>query len=481
MNTQAIGVAKSLVALILRTCWRAFCQLPAMWGLGCLLVGVLSISTVWGQVAELPVFQTAAPPAVTLVKQTLPTATAEPFLGSGPAVPSQAVRAADRISWAATPHFEFAQDSRSKGLDGAGLNTTNLREASPSWLLDGRTIACRAAQRWPAARVLRARAQTVLKAYCNEDECTRQAARNLADFLNLQADHQADQGAAAALRAYYSRIAISEQLRLVADSREQLELESQKQHVLRERGVATGVDLTQFERRSVELDDVSSQLLSQDRQLQTRLSEVVELDYQVDQVRQEALEVQSSFVDVAGLQVYALETRADLAAWQLLTHQVNSTSVPVFAQMLTSVVGGWGLPLPPIVGLKKLLCPPDTSALVASFRQELCLALEAQRRWVSQDVAEKGEALNLAYERIAFAQRTVASWEQRLEQLERLESLGQSQPAESGVARSGLSLARTKEVERRLEARLAEVDLAEVVGGLCRRCCGGQPWLVTGF
>jgi hypothetical protein len=32
-----------------------------------------------------------------------------------------------------------------------------------------------------------------------------------------------------------------------------------------------------------------------------------------------------------------------------------------------------------------------------------------------------------------------------------------------------------------MEARTAEIDLAEAVGGISRRCCNGLPWLLTGY
>jgi hypothetical protein len=57
--------------------------------------------------------------------------------------------------------------------------------------------------------------------------------------------------------------------------------------------------------------------------------------------------------------------------------------------------------------------------------------------------------------------------------------LGDSRPAELVLAKSSSLGSKAIEIERRLEAKLAEIALAEACGELSPRCCRGQAWLVT--
>lgn len=355
-----------------------------------------------------------------------------------------------------------------------------LSSASQGEVIDGRAIACCAARHWPPARALRARGETIVTAYADQDERVQQAARNLASFLNHQASYQEDIAAASGLRSYYARIAVQEQLQLSQQALGLVEREQSKHQTALQQGLATGVDASAFERRRLEIDDQQLQLRSQDRQLRSLLAQLARTDYDAESVQQEQLDVRATELDCQQLQSIALASRCDLRGWSNLANQVTETSIPLIGQMLATAEGGFGLPLPAMAGLKKLLCPPDLTDLVESIRRELNAAVEAQRRWICQTVEEKCHKLELAYRRIELAQQTVASWQQRMEQLEQLENLGDGAVGEHAAARVGLLKARAEEITRRLEARSAEIDLAEAVGGLARRCCTGQAWLVTG-
>lgn len=348
-------------------------------------------------------------------------------------------------------------------------------------VLDGHDIACRAARNWIPADILRARAKAVVQAYCEEDDCARRAAAVLSHFLHMQALHQEDIGAASALRAYYTRISLEEQLEIVRQSREYVDQEALRQHAIQDRGLAAGADLSSFDRLRLELEDKRLQLLSQDRQLRCVLAQLAKVDYDMDAVQQEQLEVFECSLDCERLKQLAFANRYDLRGWSYLACHVTPESAPVFAKMLSSLVGGFGLPLPTISGLKAILCPPDFSCLAANMRHELDLTVETHRQWICQAVDEKCSKLQLAYQRIQLAQQTVDSWEARLAQLERLEETGNGEPAERATANSELLKARSQEVSRRLDAKLAEVDLAEASGGIRDRCCGRQPWLLTGY
>jgi hypothetical protein len=357
---------------------------------------------------------------------------------------------------------------------------SGVSPAQPLSCLDGRDIACRAVRNWLPAQALRARGRTIDEAYAEEDECQRRAAHTLANFLNLQACHQEDIAAANGLRAYYTRIALAEQLQLGNESRSLVSEERGKQQAALQSGLSTGVDLSAFTRQELEIDDLQLQLRSQDRQLRDLLAQLARYHYEMEEVNQEALHVQTSEIDCQALVAFAVSHRYDMRSWLLLNSQVNETSAPIIAKLLSTAVGGFGLPLPIVGGLKSLFCPMDVSKLASNLRRELNLAVETQRRWIEQTVLEKCAQAELAYQRLQLSQQTVSSWQERRSQLQQLRQLGETQPEQTAAAQVGWLQARAVEIRRRLEARLAEIELAEATGELSRRCCAGQAWLMFG-
>ncbi len=392
--------------------------------------------------------------------------------------------ASESLAIALSSSHEIARASIVNSQPQAALPSSALRldesEAIPVAIIDGRVVACRSAQNWPPAHALRARGETIKTAYADEKQSVQQAACNLASFLNHQACYQEDIGAASALRAYYARIAVQEQLQLSQVSLELIEREQSRHQAALEEGLTTGVDSSAFERRKLEVEDQQLQLRGQDRQLRSVLSQLAQIDYDAASVRQEQLDVRSSPIDCQQLQAIALRTRCDFRGWTNLASQTSETTAPLIGQLLSTAVGGFGLPLPTFVKLKTLLCPPDFSDLADSMQRELNATVAAQRRWICQTVEEKCHKLELAYHRIELARATVESWQQRLAQLEQLEQLGDRAAEEQAAARIGLFKSRGEEIARRLDARSAEIDLAEAVGGLSGRCCSGQAWLLTG-
>lgn len=348
-------------------------------------------------------------------------------------------------------------------------------------IVDARVVGCRGAENWKPSELLHMRARTLVQLYREEDDCARSAAQTLATFLNQQAAYQEDIGAASAMRAYYTRIAIVEQLRLLAESLELVDVENQRQTLLMQQGSAAASDISAFERQRIEILDQETQLNTQERQLQSLLVQLTRLDYLCNEVHQERLDVFPAPLDCTNLKALALMQRQDLQAWKLLASRVNEDTAPEFAKMLPTLVGGWTLPLPSLRRLGQLICKDDYSCLAANMRAELNTMAEAQADWICQTVGEKCSQLEMSYERIELAGQVIRSWENRIEQLERLRSSGAGKPDQSAIARAELLKARSTEISRRLDARLAELDLAEATGGLALRCCRGQAWLQTGL
>lgn len=359
---------------------------------------------------------------------------------------------------------------------------TGSQMHSATGTLSGMEVACRAARNWSPSRTLRARGATVVRAFCDEDKCSRTAAAAINRFLHTLAAHQEDIGAASALRAYYSRIVIADQLVLVADSIDFAEQQRASQQALVAGGISSSLDTTELDRKHIGLLDKAASLNSRDDQLSKLLTHLAATHFDAAGPGLEVVDIQPQLLNCSALVDYAVATRCDINAWRYLCSQVNEDTAPIIAKMLSTAVGGFSLPLPEVCRLKELLTGNQRyEQLAADMRREIGCVIAAHRDWITKAVIEKCSNLELAYQRTEFAHQTVQSWEERIEQLTRLERLGNAKPADLIAARSELLLAQSELASRKLDAKVAEVDLAEAVGGLATRCCQNTPWLVTGY
>ena len=346
-------------------------------------------------------------------------------------------------------------------------------------LIDSRSVACRAASEWLPAKQLRQHAQAVQQLYCKEDACTRQAANTIARFLQLQADHQQDLAAAMALRGYYARAAISEQFELLKQLNDALQKQRERQAAIQQQGLAAAVDLTSLDREAITLNLQRILLEQRERQLRESLNEATHPQYAWRDSTLEPLEVREQTLDIAYLEHFALGHRHDLLALKCLSDQINSGTAPMLSSVVNSATGMASLPLPKRCFLDRVLGREDHSVLTKNLKESIAIASETQASAIRREVSEKAIALELAYQRIGLAKETTASWAKRLEQLQRLAELGDSRPADLVLAQSSMLGAQAIEIERRLEAKLAEIALAEACGELSQRCCQGLAWLVT--
>ncbi len=345
--------------------------------------------------------------------------------------------------------------------------------------IDSRSVACQSANEWLPAKQLRQHAQSVQQLYCKEDECTRQAAAAIAKFLQLQADHQQDLAAALALRGYYAKSAIAEQLALLQLSEAELQLQRERQAAIQEKGLAAAIDLTSLDREAIALDLQRIQLQQRERQIHESLNEATKVPYDWQTSTVEPLEVRRQTIDGEYLERFALSHRHDLLALQALSSHINSGTAPMLSSIVNTATGMVSLPLPKRCLLDRMLGRQDNTVLTNNLKQAIALACETQASTIRREVSEKAIALELAYQRIELAKETTSTWSKRDEQLRRLAELGDSRPADIALAQTSLLGAKAIEIERRLEAKLAEIALAEACGGLAERCCQGLAWLVT--
>ncbi len=353
-----------------------------------------------------------------------------------------------------------------------------LPDAYPS--VPGPMIACRAAGRWMPSQLLRQRAKTIEEVYCDQNQCSRDAARAIATFLRYQACAQEDSGASAALKAYYSRVAIKEQLHLAQQGTNLLDQHSESIETLFKQGLGSiDKDPSELLRRKIELEDQRIVARRTDAQLRSALCQLADVDFDLEHTQIESLDVHQQSITCEGLCQIAVQQRLDLRAWECLCNGINDCSAEMFAQTLTPMVGGVTLSLPNLCFLDKLMMRRN-SCLTVNVRKEISLAHQQLKRRIERSVHEDCLALQAAYQRIELADQIVHSLERRIDQLAALDAKGESAAIHLFDARGKLAISRSTAVQRRLEARLAEIDVAEEVGGLACRCCENVPWLLTG-
>lgn len=346
-------------------------------------------------------------------------------------------------------------------------------------MLDGRTVACQAAACWPLAKLLEQRAATLSADASHCSEAEQRSAAVQASFLRRQAARQRDIAAASALRAYYSWIANRDQLALVAAGLELQKEQSATQAALIERGVAID-DPTALERKRLELRDSEVQLLANDRRLAQTLLQLTCCASDLRSAAVEVLEIRPSELACDQLATFALEHRQDYLAFVELCRCLDQQTARSVAGLVTPLAGGIGLKALDLNCLEKLLLAAHGGDAASQIGRELRLAVDMQRQLVQQSTCEKCLALVTAYERVEIARQILATWDERIAMLNRLDQLGQSRGQDLATARGEQLKARSNLLERELAAKLAEVDLAEAMGDLAPRCCRGEPWLITG-
>ncbi len=343
--------------------------------------------------------------------------------------------------------------------------------------LSGRTVACQAACCFPLAKFLDQRAETIRNQSASRHHGSNDVACLESRFLRRQAQAQRDIAAGLALRAYYSWIANRDQLALVRLGQTELEQQSQVQERLIERGIALD-DPTAIDRKRLELRDQEIQLLANDAQLAGAIQRMTCCAIDIRSSVVETLDVRNMNCACDGLIQYALAHRQDYLALVELCQCLDVDSARAIAGLLSPLAGGVNLQVLNCDWIAKLCLAAKSEELVAQVKRELRQAIEYQRQRIEQSVCDKCQAVSTAYQRLSVAEEIVASWQKRIAALNRLEELGDARGDSLIKAKSELLVARSTLLQRKLSARLAEVELAEAVGGLANRCCHGSAWLV---
>jgi hypothetical protein len=337
-------------------------------------------------------------------------------------------------------------------------------------------LACRAAECWPPARLLQQRAATVREAtpghHLHAGSTPSQAK---ASFLLHQAAWQRDLAAASALRAYYSLIAVELQLTQIERGEALLDEQSRTQAALAERGLGNP-DPTALERRRLTLADQRLVLEKNRQHLQNSLVQLTHTPDCQPPWTHAALAIQPRPLDCDQLVRTALCQRHDLLAWQTLARQLNSGNAQAVAEMVSTLAGGvQATPIDPSL-TERWWLKLHGDKLLQRVVRELRTVRDMHQRLVSRGVCERCATLATEYQRVQLAEQLRDSWLNRVAALERLEELGDARPEELGESRAEAIQAEATLIQRLLDARTAEIDLAEALGGLAARVCRGEPW-----
>lgn len=389
------------------------------------------------------------------------------------AVPSPVSDSHDQATLAPMP-----DGGQQAGPAGSAVTDPLFFASGQTGALDGRTVACQAACCWPLARFLEQRAATIRSDAKHGLTNHAGSASVESSFLRRQAARQRDVAAASALRVYYSWIANRDQLVIAAEASQLAQQQSATQAALIERGVAID-DPTELQRKQLEVRDNQLQLESNDIQLAQTLLRLTCCASDPRTAAVEGLQIVPSELACDQLVAFALEHRQDYLAYVELCQCLDERTARAVADLLSPLAGGVGVGMLDAKCLEKLCIAARGSEALAHVTRELRSAIDLQRRLIQQTVCDKCQALRLAYERTTIAEQTLATWNERIAALSRLEQLGEARGQALFAARGEQLRARSTLVSRQLSARLAEIDLAEAMGELAPRCCRGEPWLVT--
>ncbi len=340
--------------------------------------------------------------------------------------------------------------------------------------LHSRVIACEVAEHWLPAKQLRQHATALRRLYCKADDCSREAAEAGAQFLETQAEHQLDIAAATGLRAYFLRSSLEEQVALIQQSMALVESRVTAQRAATDKGLALPVDPTALDRERIEAVQQRLQVSQRAEQLQRTIEDLSGNKRDWINGTLEPIVLYQGEIDVPSMQQFAMRCRSDLRALIQLQPHIHDETAGMLASAVSGIAGLSALPLPKPSLMDRMLGRKRLPGLAKSLRQELAIARESLEKSIKQTIADKSSSLQLAYQRIQLSREILDSWNLRIQQLDALAARGEYRLGDKVAAQLGIIQAQATIIERRLEAKLLEIDLAEAIGGLKDRCCNPQ-------
>jgi hypothetical protein len=326
-----------------------------------------------------------------------------------------------------------------------------------------------AAHRSAAARLLRKQASASQSSSGRHDEI--EAYYVYRCFVLLQADHQSQRSASQALEAYYGYAA----LQAASQIQRELIVEIDDLRLtlanLIDKGITVG-DTTQQERARIQAADALIQSEYGMQRIHSQLSLLVGSEVgcqlQVDHLQPPSIPYDS----VCDLIEQAYCNRRDFAAWDFLSRKLNIDNLPGLRDVVgstalipafpSSLSNRWVDKLVPgrLAKLESELC--ERQKQLAEIKQSL-------RKQIAVDVEVAWLDHSAAYQRWELAGQNVASWKERIEQLDRAAELGKAFPEDRITAKLEVKRAELERIQRWNDVQQAHVRLRQAIGDLPTR------------
>jgi Outer membrane efflux protein len=287
-------------------------------------------------------------------------------------------------------------------------------------------------------------------------------------FVQLQADRQAQISAEKALEAYYGLAALTTAAQIQRELITEIdELKSALLSIV-DNGIAVG-DLTLLDRARIQAMDALVQSESGSSKIHSQLSLLIGSDYacslQINGLEQPSLQA----TDVCALIQQAHCSRRDLAAWVLLGERLSADNLELARGAIGSVTSIPLFPLTSKCGLIEKLTGianartqdelHDRQKQIREFQQSLKnqITVEVEVAWVDSTTA---------LTRWEYANQSISSWRERLDQLDRAAELGRVFPQDRITAKLELKKAQLELVQRWNDFQQAKAKLRLAVGDL---------------
>ena len=285
-------------------------------------------------------------------------------------------------------------------------------------------------------------------------------------LLCLRAVHERNQSASQALQALYKLVEVRGNGPTLERNLAQLGRMQDDLRKVKEQGLKVTADRTALTRQQWELQDQQQQLDLGDAQLSEQLRGLIGLNpgEPTRLLPLANLTLAAETIDVDDAVSLGLQTRADLAALQLLLSELDTQTLPAARRGLSQSDPALGVPAPALGALRKFL-QGDTAACELEFRRaQLTELLDTREQQVASEIRLAVREIETRLRQSAIAAETLASWQQRISDLKALREVGSATPLEIQQAQLELAAAESVHLKQVIAVRLAEVKLKEAQG-----------------
>jgi hypothetical protein len=285
-------------------------------------------------------------------------------------------------------------------------------------------------------------------------------------LLCLRAIHERNQSASQALQAFYKLAEVRGNGPAAESSLAQLGQMQDDLRKVKEQGLKVTADRTALSRKQLEVRDQEQQLDLGDAQLSEQLRGLIGLNpgEPTRLVPQANLTLSVETIDVDLAVTIGMQTRADLAALRLLLSELDAQTLPAARSGLSQADPALGVSPPALGMLHKLFKRSTADCELETRRAQLSELLETREQQVASEIRLAVREIEARLKQAAIAAETLATWQQRHNDLKALREVGSATPQEIQQAQLELTAAESAVLKQVIAVRLAQVKLKEAQG-----------------